>query len=351
MHRERRIIWSEDRYRLFEREGEDRYYGRAKGDFYVVYRKHGDSVRRETLQVVSCEHDGFWDSASKRITHESPSEVLLDSPLALSLAPQEHVLSGYLNSRRIENLSEISEDGHRAPMTMNEVSLSSGAKVILLSPKTPSGWVVSLHGGPESLEGTEIRYGGLYRELLRQGLGVAILNYRGSTGIEKPKAISWRSSVEADFDSLVSVLGASSDVSLLGASFGGALASLIAQTRNVNRTLLVSPLLDLSHQRDRGGDEFRLWFDENFSKADFQDIRPVALPRVGMIFGTQDEVLGCEMFKTYATMLGTRANRWVCHYDGPHQPVTYRDVRTQLEHALHFLTESTEILSESVDAV
>ena len=334
MCRERRLIWSEDRYRLLGRAGQDRFYGRTKGDFYFVYRKRGDSVRRQTLQVVSCERDGFWDPITERIVHEPVPECAIE--------PEEHVLWGYLKSLRIEDLSKPSSDGCRDSISIFEISLSSGAKAILLSPKVRGGWVVSLHGGPESVEGTEIRYGGLYRELLRRGLGVAILNYRGSTGIEKPKRISWRESIEADFDSLVSHLGEPGEVSLLGASFGGAMALLIAKTRKVNRTLLVSPLLNLSYQRTRAGEEFRSWFDSKFSEIDFQDLRPFVVPRVGLIYGTQDEVLGREMFEAYVAMLGEDAKHRICFYDGPHQPITYRHVRIQLAHALHFLTESID---------
>ncbi|MFN3455671.1 MAG: hypothetical protein ACK41T_11995 [Pseudobdellovibrio sp.] len=58
-----------------------------------------------------------------------------------------------------------------------ELSLSGGTTVILLSSKAgySSDLLITLHGGPESYEGTEIRYLGMYRQLLRMGWMIAIL--------------------------------------------------------------------------------------------------------------------------------------------------------------------------------
>jgi len=357
MRRERRLIWSEDRYQLLGCDGLDRYCGRIKGDFYFVYRKRGDSVRREIVQVVEGEQDWFWDTAKNRLVNDESVSVVSESK---TLEPNEHVLRGYLNSNRIEDLTQASVDGSRTSFAANEILLKSGASVILLSPRSDSSsdceWVISLHGGPESLEGTEIRYGGLYRELLRQGFGVAILNYRGSTGIEKPASISWKTSIQEDFDSLMSVLSSANPVKLLGASFGGALALLLSETRQVRKTLLISPLLDLIHQRERGGDEFRAWFDSKFSEVDFQDISLAALVRgiskssseIGLIYGEHDEVLGQEMFSWLAVVLrsanssGIESHHVVHRHGGAHQPVGYRDVTSQLVRSYEFLTESTD---------
>lgn len=339
MHRERRLIWAEDRYELLGRNGLDRYYGRAKGDFYFVYRKRGESVRREILQVVEGDQDWYWDSISNRLVGQQVMAAAEPAPLGL---PNEHVLRGYLNSNRIENLCTSVEP--------SEIQLRSGATAIILTPPEVREWVISLHGGPESLEGTEIRYGGLYRELLRQGSGVVILNYRGSTGVAKPDSISWKTSIEEDFDSLLEILGSKTGFSLLGASFGGALALLLSKTRAVKKTLLISPLLDLTHQRWRGGAEFQAWFDSKFSEIDFHDISLAELargitesgPRVGLIYGSQDEVLGQEMFAWLAAVLRVQARHLICQHNGPHQPVTYRDVGFQLAQSYKFLTESTD---------
>ena len=53
----------------------------------------------------------------------------------------------------------------------------------------PVGAVVTLHGGPESTEFDELRYWGLYRELLGQSIMVVAVNYAGSLGFgEAPAA-------------------------------------------------------------------------------------------------------------------------------------------------------------------
>lgn len=362
MRRERRLIWCEDRYQLLGQDGLDRYYGRTKGDFFVVYRKRGDSVRRAIVQVVEAELDWFWDSISNRlVAEESVTEISVTENSNFDLStPYEHVLRGYANSNRIENLTHLSslracsEESARVPMQELEMQLGSGAQARFLLPGSEISqvreWVISLHGGPESYEGTEIRYGGLYRELLRQGTGIAILNYRGSTGVVKPDSISWKSSIESDFDSLIGFLKPAKPVSVLGASFGGALTLLLSQTRRLEKVLLISPLLDLVHQRGRGGEDFRSWFDSKFSMTDFENISLRSLARdltnsttpITLIHGAQDEVLGQEMFEWLSVVLRMNARHAVYTHGGPHQPVSYRDVTSQLLWAFEFLTSPAE---------
>ncbi len=350
MRRERRLIWCEDRYQLLGQDGLDRYYGRTKGDFFFVYRKRGDSVHRAIIQVVEADLDWFWDSSLNRLVSHEP--ITTSSASSSDEVTREHVLRGYFNSKRIENLMLSSDDGLRAPMCAREIQLESGATAILLCPADQSAevsrvreWIVSLHGGPESLEGTEIRYGGLYRELLRQESGIAILNYRGSTGIAKPDSISWRNTIEEDFDSLLVHLGEAKSVSLLGASFGGALALLLSKSRPVKKALLISPLLDLTHQRERGGEEFQSWFDSNFSSFDFHDISIASLALgladletpIALVYGAHDEVLGQEMFSWFRAVLSVNPNHKIHQHAGPHQPVSYQDVMSQLLWSFEFL--------------
>lgn len=346
MRRERRLIWCEDQYQLLGCDGGDRYYGRSKGETYQVFRKRGDSVRRTLVQTVDTDTDWFWDETLNLLVGESKeAESRQDQTSAAET--YEHVLYGYQNSHRLENL--------KAGVLLKSIQLSNGAEATVYEPAFLREWVISIHGGPCSFETPAIRYGGLYRELLRRDIGVLVLNYRGSTGLEKPSSVSWKNSILEDFLALRNeiVMNDRIPVHLLGASFGGALALILADhdrktTKQVKKTLLISPLLDLNHQRERGGDDFRIWFDSTFSTDDYRDFSFVALTSglsaaevstTAIIHGSDDEVLGQEMFDCMKADRGVpRAGVLFFRHAGGHQPRRYRDAIFQTEQAFRFLT-------------
>lgn len=132
--------------------------------------------------------------------------------------------------------------------------------------------LVAFHGGPDSLEWDDLRYGGMYRDLLDQGIDVLIVNYAGSHGFG---ATHQRKAWQA-WETTLTMLGAQvqkfcdgvgyARVKMLGVSFG-AWAALIASTHaHIEKVVTASPVLQLcSHIRKHEDDEqFRGWARARF---------------------------------------------------------------------------------------
>lgn len=211
---------------------------------------------------------------------------------------KEHILAGYSGKQlepscQIEDLSSL--------VRQKTITLPSGAVVIELKPiHRKSNVLVSLHGGPESFESTEIRYLGLYRDLLRLGWTIYILNYRGSSQIHFDSKLvwqNWKPAILKDFSELLSTFSLKGQkINLLGASFGGALALLIHQKFKIRKCVIFSPLLDLKEQKQRAVN-YRIWFNKRFSKSDDLDFSFESLTKqkkgsILCIYSQKDEVLG-----------------------------------------------------------
>ena len=223
--------------------------------------------------------------------------------LGKALPFKEHILSGYseLKSKQASNpIEDLSNQ-----CTEKRLILKNGAELILLTPtKKTMHVLVSHHGGPESYEGTEIRYLGLYRALLKKGWTVAILNYRGSTQLRAPKKQTWKNwkdSILQDFSDVLSISELNSkSINLLGASFGGALALIVLKKFKINKCVLLSPLLDLKNQKIRAGADYKNWFGSRFSSKDykdfsFQELAANLSAKILIICSQNDEVLGNAM--------------------------------------------------------
>ena len=335
---ELRKLWCEDQYRIFQVTKRYAYCGYANENQYRVFKisLDGQKRRRQLMQSVSLESDWYWDSSNKRLTGE-PLECDFTG------AREEDVLSGHRwiceNGERIDataGLSDLSWIAER-----NQIRLNTGAEATFYIPPGATKWLVSLHGGPESYECREIRYGGFYRDLLTQDIAVVVLNYCGS---KKPDGEilggtqawgRWRESIEADFVELLAQARKwnlyQENVSLLGASFGGALALILRNRFRVQNTILSSPLLDLTTQIQRGGSEYRDWFATRFSALDLKDFSFEQLIQTGpgkvsLTYGKHDEVLGEEMF------IRVRNTNWnVQTRSGGHVPHSYAEHRQQRE--------------------
>lgn len=340
MTNELRRIWSEDQHTLLGAESSTQngfetaiYVGRAKCDDFLVYRKCLNRARVKLVQKVSLETDWFWDSASNTLVPDS----LLASPAIISKT--EHVLCGH--RYRIDDV-EIHAPGLEdlsCAVKIHEDALKTGALATWLQPRNPKRWIVSLHGGPESYEGLEIRYGGLYRELLRENIGVIILNYVGSTGLPKPTD-GWRNSIQSDFSALVDLAKSrgysKSDLSVMGASFGGALALFLHQMNELKHTIAISPLLDLDEQKSRGGTEYADWFKLTFNSQDeidftFEALTDIRQGTVSVTYGTDDKVLGVRIFSRLSEKAESNLRISALAEERGHVPVTYRATRTQLK--------------------
>jgi hypothetical protein len=132
--------------------------------------------------------------------------------------------------------------------------------------------LVAFHGGPDSLEWDDLRYGGMYRDLVDLRVDVLIVNYAGSHGFgDTHQRKAWQA-----WEATLMTLGTQiqkfcatagyKHVKMLGVSFG-AWAALITSTRaQIERVVTASPVLRLaSHLRKHDDDEqFREWATARF---------------------------------------------------------------------------------------
>ena len=274
--------------------------------------------------------------------------------------------NGMLNLLRQVWLNENRADS--SPFRMNSfceshlITLTKGAHARFYFPtRAPHAWVLSLHGGPESYEDQEIRYGGLYLDLQKKGMAVVVLNYRGSKkegsilGKKEEVWGQWKKSLYQDYDELLQILPPSfawSQVIFLGPSFGGALALLLGQSYPHRGIVLFSPLLDLKTQIKRGGKKYAVWFKERFSVQDCLDISlrnlaPKIRRPVFFAFGNQDEVLGSLNFSKFARTLRQNPKNLILPQDCGHAPQRYFDYSRRYREALQFI-ESLSISSTRV---
>jgi pimeloyl-ACP methyl ester carboxylesterase len=336
---ELRKLWREDQYMPlgFNSEKQLGFFLSSKGSTYQVYARSMKKNSRRLIQSVDGEKDWFWDENEERLVDVDPGSTQED------FIRSENIISGflwrqgcrhYVPPSNIENLA--------ASVRFQQMEIDTGARVLWLLPPKIDHWILSLHGGPESYEGFEIRYGGLYREALRNNYAIAILNYSGSRDLSG-KILGqawghWRESIGEDYSALMRNFPEEClremTPQFIGASFGGALALLLAQKFSCKQVLLSSPLLELSHQRVRGGKELQEWFESRFSIKDFIDFSYKVLTSdaktpVRVFCSERDEVLGGEIFLQLKDDK-TNSLNWKIHLDqSSHAPKTYRDMRSR----------------------
>gem|GEM_PF-5463303 len=244
---------------------------------------------------------------------------------------KEHVLKGhFINGKNFGGLKDLS-----SVVRSLELKTSSGAKAVLLQPEETERWFISLHGGPESREGFELRYGGLYRELVQRKTAVLILNYRGSLGaamsVRKNAWGRWGESICEDYSALLKMPElrelSPENATFFGVSFGGALALVLQKKFKASRVILSSPLLDLDRQMKRAGPRFEKWFRTRFSHRDFLELSFGSLTatsgNIACLLGAKDEVLG----RSDIQVLKRCAPDWaIIEQDRGHAPNSYREL-------------------------
>ncbi len=231
-----------------------------------------------------------------------------------------------------------------------------------LPKRPPVAAVVALHGGPESLERDELRWDGLYRELLDAGVAVIGLNYCGSTGYGPDHTRrawkSWTTAFQEDVDSCIAAAAAwgiaPADIALLGGSFGGALALLGCVLReDLAGAVASAPLIDIRRHAEQAAaadSSYREWFGERF------DIAASATPaqrvfdpkhlsttapgqRVFVVHGSEDDVTQWQHSKLAADEAARQELPWtlVIEAGAGHVPNTldevenrYRNIRSAL---------------------
>ncbi|MEV8594538.1 prolyl oligopeptidase family serine peptidase [Streptomyces sp. NPDC052012] len=222
--------------------------------------------------------------------------------------------------------------------------------------------VVSLHGGPESLERDELRWDGLYRELLDAGVAVLGLNYCGSTGYgPRHTRRAWHTWADAFREDLESCVAAAAErgvrppgIALLGGSFGGALALLGCVLRpDLAGAVASAPLIDIRRHAEHAATadpSYRDWFEARFdltasAPPDRRVFDPAHLTttapgqRVVLVHGSEDEVTQWRHSRLAADEAARRGLPWtlVTEAGAGHVPADpdeaeqrYRNIRSAL---------------------
>ncbi|MEU4049723.1 prolyl oligopeptidase family serine peptidase [Streptomyces olivaceus] len=216
---------------------------------------------------------------------------------------------------------EIPRYGGQA--TLSHVWYGRTPALRYLPEQPPVAAVVSLHGGPESLERDELRWDGLYRELLDAGVAVIGLNYCGSTGygpLHTRRAWkSWTTAFREDVESCIAAAAAwgvdPAGIALLGGSFGGALALLGCVLRHdLAGAVASAPLIDIRRHAEQAAvadPSYQDWFGARFELAasatpaqrvfDPEHLSATAPgQRVFLVHGSEDEVTRWQYSKRAA---------------------------------------------------
>ncbi|MFD5338897.1 alpha/beta hydrolase family protein [Streptomyces hawaiiensis] len=221
---------------------------------------------------------------------------------------------------------------HAGGATRRHHRLGPAPALVYAPARDPVAMVVSLHGGPESIERDELRWDGLYRELLDAGILVVGLNYAGSVGYgsqhrRRPWS-DWRAAFRGDLDACVAEARARGlgpgDIALLGGSFGGALALLgCVLDGRLAGAVACAPLVDLRRHVNRAvvaDARYRSWFEQRFGLAPdttdpHPDFDPARLSATGdrpvfLIHGDQDEVVDGQDTARAAALARAQGRPW-----------------------------------------
>lgn len=193
------------------------------------------------------------------------------------------------------------------PAVSAERVQTGGMPCILLSGSGPSprSIVVAFHGGPDSHEWDDLRYGGSYRELIARGLDVLVVNYPGSAhlGVGLHSA-AWEQWPQVATGSACAVakfcrLRGYRDLIAFGVSFGAWFAAMSADELGAVGVVALSPILAMSpHLRVHSDRDpaFAEWAHKRFgpdyhSAAEGDEAVAQSRTRIVAIVPVDDEVV------------------------------------------------------------
>ncbi|MFI9029546.1 alpha/beta hydrolase family protein [Streptomyces sp. NPDC053560] len=233
------------------------------------------------------------------------------------------------------------------------------------SPPTshPTSAVISLHGGPESLERDELRWDGLYRHLLHDDTLVIALNYTGSTGYGAEHLRApwrrWSKSFAADLASCLALTRERGipphRTALLGGSFGGSLALLgCVLEPSLAGAVASAPMADIVRQAARAGEaspHYPAWFAERYSLTAATPAERAFDPahlttttprqRITILHGENDEVTSYQDSAALVARALAKKLPWTLLSDASgHTPDTAATARLRHDRTLQSLRET-----------
>lgn len=161
--------------------------------------------------------------------------------------------------------------------------------------------LISFHGGPESVELLDNRYGKLYSSLLKKGIDILVFNYPGTVSFDYnyqliPK-LNWKNCVNHSLEKMLSEIGIKNrKIILIGGSFGATLALLVDNT-SVSEKIVLNPLTNLNSHSQQLNENYVRWFNDMFSSKDYDYITMENINKINKeilihyIIGESDEII------------------------------------------------------------
>ena len=203
-------------------------------------------------------------------------------------------------------------------------TLPEGGEATLIYPKSIKGILITIHGGPESREWSNLRHGGLYRILLENNVGVLIYNYAGSSGLGKQARTiphhRWVESITKESNYLFRILETEIikypiKYTILAGSFGATLALIISKNRNDLTLFLSSPMLNLKKQIYRliNDQNYKKWFFHRFSSSDInafslEQLAKSQKSKITIFHGEEDVICNPEDSKKFRQICESSIN-------------------------------------------
>lgn len=200
--------------------------------------------------------------------------------------------------------------------------------------------LVALHGGPDSYELDDLRYGGAYREIVDAGFDVLVLNYPGSTGFgeefQRSAWVNWQSARQRTSAAARRVWadGGYEELVLFGVSFGAWLALQLAHDVEASHVVAMAPILNLAEHLQRHATQnsaFKAWADSRFGvrwpQAHVGDSMVSTCPvPVTLIVPEDDEVIAPVMTWRVISRSREDGRQWdSVTVPGSHYPSTHGD--------------------------
>lgn len=349
--------WCEDRFVVVTDPKDERLYSlfgqKGKTDLIPPF---GWTLRQAVLRengysgiIVHPERGyGTWDGT--KIHAYDGTIVIFGQGNKLPIIRQTGCSVGsrwMIGDRQFEGIAEPREDIQSSPIQIGD------CPSVLL---TKSGdlrrrpLLVSLHGGPDSMEWDDLRYGGMYRSLIDRGVDILVVNYQGSHGFgrhhQREAWGNWWLVARRLAEGVKSYANAEiyDEILLLGVSFGAWVALLMRETMEFKRIVLASPVIGLrAHIGDHVDQpEFSKWatarFGVNYESAIEGDARATREgTNITVVLGSSDEVLDVSRTTSEAKRLGWN----VVMTGGSHYPKSLQDARTRwYEIESHLLGET-----------
>ncbi len=204
--------------------------------------------------------------------------------------------------------------------------------------------VLSLHGGPESIELDEKRYGGWYEDVVKAGGAVAVWNYPGSIGFgdkhcKRPHK-KWLQVLNSDLKSILREIQTTynlknENIILFGPSFGGTLALALAPQKKFLGRLAINPLINIEDQmkKARNSGEYS-WFLKRFGNNPEGFFNSEKRSREFILLSSHDEVISPRFTQNFAQQRHSELRILKGFWHTPRSKTTETKLRRELTHAL-----------------